>query len=641
MSTLFGHYYRRFHQWIYGISRRGSAPTRSHRVYLKVDQLEDRVTPAVYKVNTLADLSLAPGVDNATGRIDGTNTVTLRSAIFAANHTVGSNTIELTVPGVYKIAIPPAGTDDTMSGEDDSTGDFDIIPNAANTKESTLTIMNASGGKVAVDGNHLDRVFDINPNDAALAKAFTVVLDGFTIQNGIASPGDLAAGSGGGIRDQGNVNLTLTNMVVTGNRATADGGGLVMLNSVDGTWKLTITHSTISNNHAGDAGGGIDTDGAGTVVITDSVISGNTDVNQGAGVYIDLAVGASPGAPGADMTMTRTIVGNNQALASSMTDGQGGSGGGISNAGTGAMTIISSTIANNFAAGSGGGFDDENGVGTLNIQTSLFLNNAAALDGGAIREGGTSSAITSSEIKGNVSGQAGGGVFANGVTLTVMASTIANNISTGNGGGLELQTTGSGTTGSTLTDVTITGNSALNNAGVNGGGIDAPAAFTGSMALVNDTINANFADNGGGIFWAATSGSTFSLQNTIVAQNVASTAGPDAVNLAGMFTDNDGNLIGISGAGSGNTGFAAVHTQTGSTSAPLDPLLGPLQNNRGPTVGAPGASLVLETEAPLKNSPAIGKGILTGAPPTDERGFPSVQHGKINVGAVSQAKRRT
>ena len=42
-----------------------------------------------------------------------------------------------------------------------------------------------------------------------------MVLKGFTVENGIASPGDGAAGSGGGIRDQGNVNLTLTDMVVT------------------------------------------------------------------------------------------------------------------------------------------------------------------------------------------------------------------------------------------------------------------------------------------------------------------------------------------------------------------------------------------------------------------------------------------
>jgi hypothetical protein len=151
---------------------------------------------------------------------------------------------------------------------------------------------------------------------------------------------------------------------------------------------------------------------------------------------------------------------------------------------------------------------------------------------------------------------------------------------------------------------------------------------------LNDTINANFADNGGGVFWDGSG--MFSVQNTIIAANSAGT-GPDANNPAGTFTDNGGNLIGVSGAGSGNTGFTAATTQTGTVSSPLDPMLGPLQNNGGPTIGSPGTTITLETEAPLRGSPAIGNGILPGAPATDERGFPTVVHGKVNVGAVSQA----
>src|SRR5262249_4392188 len=148
-------------------------------------------------------------------------------------------------------------------------------------------------------------------------------------------------------------------------------------------------------------------------------------------------------------------------------------------------------------------------------------------------------------------------------TLNLQSSTIANNTATVGGGGIELQTSGTGANASTITNTTITGNSALNNAGANGGGIDAPApatgvtGFTGTVTLLNDTLNANFADNGGGVFWAGATGSTFSLQNTIVAQNTASTTGPDLNNPAGTFTDLGGNLIGISGTGSGNTGFIA------------------------------------------------------------------------------------
>ena len=65
--------------------------------------------------------------------------------------------------------------------------------------------------------------------------------------------------------------------------------------------------------------------------------------------------------------------------------------------------------------------------------------------------------------------------------------------------------------------------------GANGGGVDAPATFTGSLTLLADTIEHNFATVGGGVFFVATPGSTFSVENTIIAANIANT-GPDAAN---------------------------------------------------------------------------------------------------------------
>jgi uncharacterized repeat protein (TIGR01451 family) len=64
-------------------------------------------------------------------------------------------------------------------------------------------------------------------------------------------------------------------------------------------------------------------------------------------------------------------------------------------------------------------------------------------------------------------------------------------------------------------------------------------------------------------------------------------------------------------------------TQSGTTTDPLDPLLGPLQDNGGPTVGASGDSITLQTEALEPGSKAIAKGIA-GGPTVDERGFPVV-----------------
>jgi hypothetical protein len=104
--------------------------------------MEDRLAPAVFNVNSTADI-----LDPAAG------IVTLRSAIEAANATPGGNTINLTVPGVYSITLPG-----TPGEVDNAAGEFAISSAGGN-----LTIQNTSGGAVTVNGNHLARVFDINP----------------------------------------------------------------------------------------------------------------------------------------------------------------------------------------------------------------------------------------------------------------------------------------------------------------------------------------------------------------------------------------------------------------------------------------------------------------------------------------------
>jgi hypothetical protein len=606
-----------------GVLKRAGA----RRLGLFLEPLECRIVPAVFKVNSTADALFPPAP-----------IVTLRSAINQANHTPGGNTIELTVPGDYKITIPPKSPDDTPATENDATGDFDILPGGGN-----LTIENTSGGTVMVDGNHLDRVFDINPNAFAGGKPtapFSVTLRGFTIENGIASSGDGPTGTGGGIRDQGNASLTLDHMVVINNRATADGGGISMENAASSPWSLVINDSTIANNHAGDAGGGVETDGTGFVSINPgTVIADNTSINQGAGVYLDMiAVGNV--LQSANLRITGTLIQGNSALSTA-----GGFGGGVCNAGNGAVTLVQDTIDHNFAGATGGGFSDQMNQGTLTVDGCIISNNTAIGDGGGIAEGNGVTTIQHSEIVNNSTNLNGGGIFVAGTALHMLSSTVADNTASGNGdgtgggGGIELETTGTDSKASTMFTSTITRNSALDNAGANGGGIDAPKTFTGGVLLVNDTINDNFATNGGGVFWAGTTGSRFHAVNTIIAKNFvgAGGVGPDANNPSGTFTDNGGNLIGVAGPGSGNTGFTAATTQKGSVATPLDPHLGILTNNGGPTIGAPGASITLQTEAPLPGSPAIGKGIPTTFVTTDERGFPLVVNGKINVGAVSQA----
>lgn len=174
MSTRLQNWFRR---WVPSRTvasfpgKSGRWPAKSNRARLSLDQLEDRVVPAVhvFNVNSTADILNPPA-----------GVVTLRSAIAAANADPGTDTINLKAAGTYNITIPGANT-----GTDNS-GAFAILPPSASG--DSLTIINASGGGVTVNGNHLDRVFDINPNLGATPN-FSVIMQGFTITGGMATPG--------------------------------------------------------------------------------------------------------------------------------------------------------------------------------------------------------------------------------------------------------------------------------------------------------------------------------------------------------------------------------------------------------------------------------------------------------------------
>jgi hypothetical protein len=378
-----------------------------------VEVLEDRCVPTVINVNSLADvLNPGPGV------------VTLRAAIQQANQTPGGNTINLTVPGSYRIALKG-----TPGETDNAAGELAILPGGGD-----LTIQNTSGGKVTIDGGGHNRVFDINPafDPANPTPKFQVTLQGLTITDGFATDAansDGPAASGGGIRDVGNASLTLINDVVTDNTATADGGGVVMENTVSVPWTLTVQNSVISNNRAGDAGGGIDSDGSGKVFVTDSTVSGNTSTNQGAGIWLD-AVLVGQVFQTANLTVTRSVISGNTSVTP---NAAANAGGGIGNAGNGTVTIVSSTVANNYTGGVGGGFGDMNAQGTLVVLDSTFANNVALGNGGGIEASGPSTTINDATVTGNVSQAQGGGLDVTSAAFTLNNTIVAQDQVNNNG----------------------------------------------------------------------------------------------------------------------------------------------------------------------------------------------------------------
>ncbi len=123
----------------WGFSKHSLAVSRRRRTGFArgFEPLEDRRLLANYNVTTTADV-----VNPTDGKLS------LREAIDLANAHPGPDVIILKAgPQAYKITIDGAGEDNN------ATGDFDILDD--------LTIKSAGSGFPTINGNGLDRVFDI------------------------------------------------------------------------------------------------------------------------------------------------------------------------------------------------------------------------------------------------------------------------------------------------------------------------------------------------------------------------------------------------------------------------------------------------------------------------------------------------
>jgi len=357
-----------------------------------------------------------------------------------------------------------------------------------------------------------------------------------------------------------------TGAVGSGN--TGWGGG------IENYGTLSITNCTITGNYANFGGAGIDNWGPFT--ISGSVVSNNT---------------------------------TNPSL--------GGGGGGIYTA-NGTVTATGDTFTGN--SGQGGGAIINNS-GTLLIDSSTFSQNHAGVGGGVFNVFGKGT-ITNSTFSGNYAdtsaGYAGGGIANGGSgTLTVAGCTL-----TGNSAGTPTIQGGGGGIFNQDSTLTLTNSTLYGNTAYRGGGIENHYSVAATVLTVsNTTISGNSATQGGGVANDAmgippTAG-TLNALDTIFAGNTATTS-PD---VSGVIASQGHNLIGI---GAGASGYAATDL-VGTLTTPINPNLGPLQNNGGPT----------QTMALLPGSPAINAGDNTGAPQYDQRGagYPRIVGGTIDIGA--------
>jgi hypothetical protein len=254
-------------------------------------------------------------------------------------------------------------------------------------------------------------------------------------------------------------------------------------------------------------------------------------------------------------------------------------------------------------------------VGTVDVNEKLTIDgsgpsNIAVSGNGSVEVFDVESGATAATISGLTiedgstesggGGPGGGGIYNDGA-LNVIDSTLSDNVAGGllggNGGGIENDGT------LTVTGSTLSGNTAISH-GRTGGGInnDGTLTVTDSTLADNESVGGGDIQNDGGGTAKITSSTlsggsappgegggisnagTASLAATIVADNTSGGDCGGTIADAGYNLDDDGSC-----------GFTPVnHSQSH-----VDPELGPLQDNGGPT----------ETEAPavVPGSPALNQ----------------------------------
>jgi hypothetical protein len=398
-----------------------------------------------------------------------------------------------------------------------------------------------------------------------------------------------SAQRGGAVYNAGVLTMnacTVSSTIHIGVGPTTFTGGAVF-NAPGGT--AALNGCTFSGNHAsrGDSpqGGGGSVVNGGTLTASDCSFSGNT-ANGGA---VGGAVFNAPLAAGVVPILTLnncTLTGNESEL----------HGGALANAGIAALNGC--VLFNNSAAQDGGAIAN---VRLTEVRPVMTLDRCTVVGNGAL---------------------SGGGIVNTGADLNLIRSTVNGNIAADGAGIYNQRFVIIEGPLPPQPSILFGGNSTLSdNRAFRGGAV----LNEGQALLQNCTLANNRAEEGGGV--RNDFGAVVKVGNTLLAHNGV---GLNGFNEIGGFIESLGSNL----DSDGSLGLAAAGDQSGTQAAPLDPKIGPLQNNGGPT----------QTHALLSGSPAIDAGDGTLAPGlTDQRGFGRIADGNgdgvavIDIGAYELA----
>jgi Ca2+-binding RTX toxin-like protein len=355
--------------------------------------------------------------------------------------------------------------------------------------------------------------------------------------------------------DDGEINdpVTISGLTLTGGSESASGGAIHSIFT-----GLTVSDLVFTNNDS-NIGGALYHD-SGSLSILNSTFTGN-EATQGGAIYVDGdQFGSGEGDLGYDVLISDSVFVGNTA------DAYTGGGIYIDDTTHGSVLIERTTVAGNDSFNAGGGIIFYGPQGDVTIQESTISGNTSGLGD----EEGTTD-------------EGGAGVFVRQPQgdVLIQSSTIAGNTAEyGKGGGVYLYN-----------------------------------LYDSEVTIRNSTIAGNTAPLGGGVyrygfdFPDETGDDSATLSSTIVADNSAP-AGPDLAE----GEDADGSFdLGFSLIENG-AGVTTAESPAGSNIFGIDPQLGPLASNGGPT----------QTQLPAPTSPALDKGIANGLT-TDQRGLARVQ----------------